>query len=305
MPELRDELNTIEGAISAATPGLSHRFFGVGLMREGLMRRRSQLLEEIAGVLDLAITRDEYAGTGAELGLVASVLAALQDALASIAQVVAGAPTARGLIPASIKSEVELRLAAAAPGSLNLRLIPASPSQPPLFPDQRESLLDLSVNRLVSLLSVADQDRDALLTNVAELGPRVAAHIQLLTGALTDHAATASIAWRSDVLERSVVIDAAGARELREVLRSVQASSRDVVYTGRLVGGSLVRRTFELELELDPSEATVIAGRVDDDALDDLEEHFGEHVTATVVIRESRLPSGETKETHLLRRLSV
>ena len=224
------------------------------------------------------------------------MLASLQDSLASIAQVMAGKPTARGLIPAAIKESVELRVAIARPGSLSLQLVPAAPIQEPLFEDGDESLLDLSVGRLLSLLGHADGDRSVLLADIADLGPRVTAHVQTLSNLLAENQANASLRWRSQALEKSAVLDMRGATELRRVLREVEETTRDLVYTGRLVGGSLVRRTFELELELEPPETTVIGGRVAEGALADLEELFGQHVTAVIVVRESRLRSGETRD---------
>ena len=62
---------------------------------------------------------------------------------------------------------------------------------------------------------------------------------------------------------------------------------------------------FELELDVEHGEPTVVGGRVgDEDVYPDLQRLFGQMVAAGVELRESRLPSGETKETHTLKSLS-
>jgi hypothetical protein len=75
-------------------------------------------------------------------------------------------------------------------------------------------------------------------------------------------------------------------------------TERSLVVSGRLVGGSLVRRTFEIELE----DGTVLAGRADETVLSTLEELFGHECTAHLIATEAVLASGETKDAyHLLR----
>lgn len=304
MADVPKDLQRIESTLAAIDPGQSERYFGVELMRQSLQRRRDQLVTEAYGSLELRLTRDERAGTGAELSLLSGVLGSLQESVASIGQVIAGQATKRGLIPGAIKEEVQLRVLAAQPGSLNLQLVPAAPTQEPLFEDGERSLLELSMERLLSLLSHEDEDQD-LLQEVADLGPRVTTHVYDLAKVLAEADATASFRWHSRNLDRAAHLNTSDALQLREVLREVETASRELVFTGRLVGGSLVRGTFELELDDAGSEKTVIAGRVDEAALDDLERLFGNWVTAQVDVRESRLRSGETRESHLLRQLAT
>lgn len=304
MPDPVEDLRAIEGALGAFEPAIAEAHFGVRLMQQSLEQRREEVVAEMAGRLDLGLTQDERFGTGAELPLVAGVLGALQDTLASIAQVIAGEPTARGLIPAAIKESVQLRIAAATPGSLNMRLVPATPMQEPLFEDGRESLMELSIDRLLGLFTeTVEEDRESLLQDIADLGPRVTAHVQTLSNWLAEGHANARLSWRSRSLDRATRLDTRGANRLRDILRTVADETRELTYTGRLVGGSLVRRTFELQLE--PDESTVIAGRVSEESLPAMEAiAFGQEVTAVVIVRQSRLPSGETKESHLLRTLA-
>jgi len=303
MTEPSEDLQQIEEALTSFGVG-AEESLGVRMMRRSLERIRTRTITETYGELELALARHGSLGNGAELPLVAGVLASLQESVASIAQLLAGKPTARGLIPGAIRQSVELSIGATAPGSLRLQLVPSAPSkQQPLFDDGDESLLELSVERLLALLEKARGDRDELLQDIADLGPRVTTHVETLSRWLSDGEASATLEWRSPHLTRSASIDTRGAAGLGSTLQEVSEETRALILTGRLAGGSLIRRTFELELE--PPESTVIAGRVAEEALEDLEELFGQEVTAGVDVRQATLPSGETKETHLLTALSA
>jgi hypothetical protein len=296
-----DDLRRVEAALAAIPQSQADQYFGVQMMRQSLGRRRDQVVADLYGRLDFGITREGH--SGGELSLVGGVLTSFQESLASVAQVLAGQATARGLIPAAIKEGVSLRLLAAQPGSLNMQLVPASRSQEPLFEDGEQSLLEHSMDRLLGLLDGAEGNATDLLQSVADLGPRVTTHVNALAKWLADAEATASMDWRSRSLTRSTRIDTPAARHLRAVLEEVEMQTRDRVFTGRIVGGSLVRGTFELELD-DDAEKTVVGGRVHEDALPDLERFFGHGVTALIEVREAQLHSGETRETHLLKTLS-
>jgi hypothetical protein len=57
-------------------------------------------------------------------------------------------------------------------------------------------------------------------------------------------------------------------------------------------------------LQLEGDDASLIAGKVVEGALDDLEQLFGRTCTARIQVRDARLPSGETREAHTLMYLS-
>lgn len=299
MPESAEELRRLDDALAAFGED-AEKHFGVRLMRASLERQRDDVLATAAGELSLQLRRAE--GTGAEVSLVAGILNSLQESIASIAQGLAGPPTARGLIPGAIKESVQLRIANANPGSLNMRLVPTQVEQEPLFEDEDRSLLDLSVDRLFGLLGKAEGEPSELLADVAEVGPRASLHIQALSHWLAEFEASASLAWRSPFARTQVRVEARGARHLDERLREVEEEVREVVFTGRLVGGNLVRKTFELEI--DPAEGTVIGGRAAEETLADVERLFGQPCTAILQVQEARLPSGETRESHLLKQLN-
>lgn len=313
--DFEKELSDLETALAAAPEGMAGEYFGVQLMRDSLIRRREIIASEAAGVLDLVLSGDDPRTTGDEISLVARVLDALQESLASIGQVLAGEPTSRGLIPSAIKDLVSLRIAVAAPGSLQLKLVPAHPEahvsqvQPSLLEDEDEDddeeeapLLDRSVDRLIGLLAHTPEETEELLQDLAHVGPRATSHIQDLTKTLNEAGANVSLEWHSAHRQRATTFSRSASQALAETLDAVKEESRQVVATGRLVGGSLVHRTFELEPA--GEEQSLIAGRVAEDALPSLELLFGQTCTAHMEVREARLPSGETREAHFLTGLS-
>jgi len=317
-PRHRDELRDLDSALAEASEVRASADFGISLMRDSLLRRREEVFADAAGVLDLALRGAAPGTTGAEISLVGKVLDSFQESLASVAQVLAGEPTSRGLIPGAIKGLVQLRVAGATSGSLQLRLVPANlptedsaPDQPMLLEsgadqeaDQEEApLLDRSMERLIGLLSYGDADRDELLQDIADVGPRTTSHLQALSKAVGEAGANASLTWRSAGSERSAIFTRQSAERLARTLEEVVEESREVVFTGRLVGGSLVHRTFELEP--DAEGASLVAGKVTEQVLPELARmQFGQPCTAHIEVREARLPSGETREAHLLTHLT-
>ena len=313
------ELQDLDAAMAASPSALASEHFGVSLMQESLGRRRELLVAEASGALDLVLSGDDPSTTGDEISLVARVLDALQESLASIAQVLAGEHTSRGLIPGSIKDLVALRIAAMAPGSLQLKLVPLHPEvadmtepQASLLEDARASsdeedgedlpLLDQSIDHLLGLLSTQPDESGDLLHNLAYVGPRATSHLHDLTKALNEGGANLSFAWRSCHGQREAEFTRAASQVLANTLEEVTEASREVVVTGRIVGGSLVHRTFELEPV--GEEQGLIAGKVSEEALANLERLFGETCTAHMEVREARLSSGETREAHFLTALA-
>jgi hypothetical protein len=296
-----DDLRRLDDALAAFAEDTTD-LPGVQLMRSSLERRRGEILAAMVDQeLDISLARPVRRGTGGELKLVAAVLASLQDSLSSIAQTLTGRPTARGLIPGAIVESVELRVMAASAGSLNLSLLPAFPeTQVPLFEDGPESTLDLSVGRLVEVLEHAGAAPAEVLQSLSDLGPRATTHIQALAKTLADASADLTLMWRSPRRSATVAMESVAAAQLRQVIDAVEEEQRTVVFTGRLVGGSLIRATFELELD----DGSVVRGPADQEVLHEVEELFGQECAATILIRELRLHTGETKEVHRLTHLT-
>jgi len=306
----KDELAALERALDAFDAAATEEYFGARLMRGGLERRHAQLLARrledaprSATNLDLSLRPASNGEAGAELSLVSSVLNALQETVQAIAQSVKDRPTSRGVVPVEIQDAVRLRVAFALPGSLDLRIVPAEPTrQQPLFEDGEETLLELSMDSLISLLNVgAKGDTEQLLQQVAAVGPRATTHLDTLTTALAKADAGLSLRWRSRGRATEARMASAQASQVNGLLKRVTVEARDRVVSGRLVGGSLVRRVFELELE----DGSVLSGKVEERALGALAELFGRDCVAEVQISETSLPSGETRETFLLKALTA
>jgi hypothetical protein len=312
MDRSRQELRELDAAIGGLRDEPDAPF-GVKIMRDGLVRKRQMVMAQAAGEFELVLSGEEAGVVGDEISLVGRVLNSLQESIASIAQVLEGEPTSRGLIPGATKESVSLKLLTTAPGSLKMTLVPAHPeldspeaTQMRLEGDDENEeeaapLVDRSVDRLLGLLSYEPGDTD-LLQDLADVGPRTVTHLEELTRALDEGGAGASFGWRSCYVSRSLVFSRPASKALRQKLKEVDEDSREIVVTGRLVGGSLVHRRFELE----PSNEHqgLIAGVVADSALPSIELLFGKNCTATLDVNEARLPSGETRESHFLKSLS-
>jgi hypothetical protein len=286
-------------------------FFGARLMRRSVERERNELLlrrfsgeRQYGEILDLELVQSTSDGNGhgAEASLLADILGELQEAILAIAQSLRERPTSRGPVTADIRDAVKLSVEFALPGSLRLRLVPSEPVVPSLFSpaEDGESLLSQSLESLLSTLTSAKAgEREELLQQLASLGPRTAGHLSALSSSLDRANASMGLGWRSRQARRTVTFTRTDAHRLGSLLRSMESTERAHVVQGRLVGGSLVRRTFELELEDD----SLMSGRVDEDVLPMLEELFGNTCTAHVLVTETTLASGETKDAYRLQRL--
>jgi len=299
-----DELGLVEDLLAAFDSAGAASFVGGRLMQAGLERRRVALLQhyllsaDVAAMESLDLGLEPVGGErGAELTLVGGVLGSLQEAITAIAQSVRDRPTSRGLVPSEIQMLVRMKVAFALPGSLTLRLIPDK-RQAELPVDEHGTLLDQSIDKLMSILSVEDTDRESALELIGFAGPRAASHLAALAALVQRSGASLSLRWRSGSNVNRTRFRPRDAMRLSGLLKEVDQQERERVYRGRLVGGSLVRATFELEID----DESVISGRVAVDVLDLLSDYFGQECTATVQIREARLSSGETKEhIHLTR----
>lgn len=296
-----NDLGRVEDLLAAFDAAGGTEFVGGRLMMAGLERRRVELVQRSLLGADVRTSESldvglepAAGGPGAELGLISGVLSSLQESVTAIAQALRDRPTTRGVVPGDIQSLVRMRVAFALPGSLTLRVVPvAKPEQLDMSQtDDEGSLLHQSVDVLVGILNGVVDDEEARLQAIAFVGPRASGHISSLATSLERSGASLSLRWRSGGRITRASCTANEATRLNAVLKAVVEEERDRVYRGRLVGSSLIRETFELELE----DESVISGKVREGALDLLETFFGRDCTATVHIRETRLPSGETKE---------
>jgi PadR family transcriptional regulator PadR len=273
---------------------------GVRLTKESLERRRSILIDEAlshreiaAERLDVIVRGAAATGRGVDLTFFAGLLAEIQATVASLAQAATRGATARGVIPIEIQDLTRLRLTMALPGSLAVRLVPAKKVSPQvdLF-GETPAVIDQSIRRLLSILDQAVQDPVSLVDSLAEIGARTSKHLRGLTQLLIEGDADLSLTWAAPDVHEEVTLPRSSAFSLNAILHAVEESETSIVVEGRIVGGSLVRRRFELEL---PDE-TILSGQVAEEALVLLERYFGKECTATLVVRQAALKSGEVRE---------
>jgi hypothetical protein len=306
--EPQRQLSRLEDLLSSLDAAGSEEYVGGRLMRAGLEHMRTRLVQQqiVAAHSDFTTSLDlglepAVQAEGAELTLVGAILNEIQESIAALAQSIRDRPTARGVVPEDIQSLVRMRVAFALPGSLSLRIVPVPAIEPMRLTDDRDqpSLLHQSIEALFGLLGGDHGNPDGFLDGLAAAGPRAMSHLATLTGTLEKSGASLGLRWRHQGSRAAVDVTAADAQRLGELLKQVVEEERERLYRGRLVGGSLVRGTFELEL----NDETIISGRVPDDLLGSVEELFGQDCVAEVLIREARLPSGETREAVSLQRL--
>jgi hypothetical protein len=310
------ELRELDRLLAEAAQANAGSFIGGQMMVAGMEQRREDLISThlresyvpAAEQMDIGLTRSDD-GTGAELSFVGGVLVSLQSSITAFAQQIDSTGTSRGLVPAAIQNQVAMQIAVGLPGSLNLRLVPVEqPTGPePLFPNDEPSLLEESISKLAEALDASGSSVPEMLDAIGEAGPRATSHLLHLSKLVAESHATLELNWRSPRgLKRSVFSDSA-ARALKSVIEDVRSETNDRVYTGRIVGGSLVRKTFELELE-DVDESgepdSVLGGKVTDEVMEIFETYFGKNCTATIAVKESSLPSGEVKQHYTLKDLT-
>ncbi len=309
---VHDELAALDDLLAAYHAAPVEEYAGGRIMRAGLQRRRAAVIERLLVAapvdaresLDLAVLPDnDEAGRGTDVSVLAGLLGELQETVSALAQSIKDRPTSRGVVPGEIQEAVRLQVAFAVPGSLTVHLVPASPEhQQPLLEDAIETLLHLSVDALIGLLEAgSDEGRvEEFVQRLSDAGPRASLHLEKLSTLLVNHQTKTTIRWRSSTVTRRLAFDPRHAAQVATVLKAAREEERERVLRGRLVGGSLVRGSFEFELP----DGTVLSGKALEVAMASFEALFGSECTATVSVRETSLASGETREAFLLTQLA-
>jgi hypothetical protein len=307
------ELEELDALIAESSTPETSGYFGAHLTLDSLVRRRADLLGlmlaqglDATERLDLVLQASASSAAGADVGFVARLLSELQESISAIAQALTRGATRRGVVPIEIQELVRLRLATALPGSLALRMVPSIPSsaarQLELTGEGGEapSLLELATTRLIETVSSASDANHELLGLVAELGPRASLHLRELARIIATGATDVSFGWASELGTAHAALTRDTAIRLHTFLEGVEESITEVTVAGRLVGGSLVRRRFEIEL---PDE-TILSGSAGDEALAAVERYFGQACVATLQVRHTDVRGGETREAYTLLHLS-
>jgi hypothetical protein len=284
-----DELAEVTRLLAEFNDGSAEEYFGVELMRVSLERRRSNLLDELlthdvvaTERLDVELDHGSAGPVGADLRGLSALLGEVQESVAAIATgIVRGRRRVR--ISPLARELASLRLSMALPGSLTLRLVPADAGLAAPRVDvfgEHPSVVEESIAGLLHFVArAASNDPESALELLAELGASSALHLRTLTRVVAEIGTAAEFRWRSPRGDIRAKVTPEAAQMIYEYLGSVSQEETEVVHSGRLVGGSLVRRRFELELD----DGRVLAGTVEDEALLGVEKFFGQVCTATIV----------------------
>jgi len=288
--ELRELRQRFDSAPGADTPS-------IGLMRRALDEQIREALITEHGMLDVVLEGLPVTDNSIDVQFLASFLGALQYAVTSVGQAVAGEPTRRGMIPGDIRRATALSLAATFTGSFGLHVIAAAPEQQTETFDE-PTVLERSMSSMVEVLSVAGGgDAEGVHRLAAALGPRAFSGLQSFVQLLANGEVTASLEWRSPSYRLSTSLTPNELSRARDSMATTDVTTTETIVIGRLVGASLVRGRFELET----TGGVVFAGAVDPGVLDRIQPFFGEECQATLRVTTVRsLAEGSVSENYVL-----
>lgn len=219
MADRSDELQKIADSIASFDPGRAERYTGVWLMQQSMERRLAQVVSDVHGHLDLALTRDARMGNGGELPFLPGVLVSLQETLGAIAQRLATAPGAPEIDQITIAPAVQMSMARLEPEPVRVVLVPSAAVQSPFSDTEERTLLELSIDRLVGLIDPRQSPTQDFLADIEDLGEDVSGRFQALARWFAEGKADVTLDWSSRALRRHAVLTSYDATELGTALR--------------------------------------------------------------------------------------
>lgn len=183
---------------------------------------------------------------------------AWQRAVSSVGAATVGFKGLRGRLPQSILQGTELAFVSHAPGSVVIEITPTSPPLAEVEPhgnpvltglESDRPLADRAASRLIAVLSSQDSGEDALVEELADLGPRVGSAVRALAQAVGTAECELTASW--DEPERPtcrVAVNPQRARRIMDVVtgRHLDAEHQTVVGTIRTVSDV---RNWDIETE--------------------------------------------------------
>lgn len=265
---------------------------GLEVMFQSLKKREQEIVAQLDEVpapeLALTIEGSSVQGHSILVDQLARLLASLQGTLSAIGQSLTDRVTIKGQVPAHIREATALRLIGTVEGSFGVRL------RGPILPPVQESLFleqvgattvfDSSLEVVLDVVEavVRDEPEDTVRELLVPLGIRAVHRFAELADVINVSTVdVATFLWRGPEQEepRRIRLSRQSAEKLEETLTRAEESQRDIPFTGRLVGASLVRDRFELQLDDDE----VISGTVERSLVARLKEFFD--ATCTVTLR--------------------
>lgn len=284
---IRADLERLEGTLEAMDQAQGSP--AVALMRRGLEEIRDDLRTDLedARRARLDVLLDGAAVTDHEVRIdaLAKLLRSLQETVSSVAQALTGKATSRAAIPAPLREQTSLHLAAVYPGSFGAILRGPSPDAGDQtlfdFVDEVPTLLDIAVDRMLTIIDLAngtDVNDDPIIEAVLPLGSRAFKHLTDLSSAIVDERMTAALSWRSPATQpRDVSLTLAAARRLDDVLGRNKMTEREAVLEGRLGTVSDIRNRVELQTDA----GDIVAAKVIEEIVPQLATYYTRRVRAT------------------------
>ncbi|MFE6287827.1 hypothetical protein [Streptomyces sp. NPDC057877] len=213
-----------------------------------------------------------------------------------------------GPLPQAVRKATRLYAAATFPSSYGMVLeeAPVGADELPL-PDvaTKESLLDRAMGQILDITDRAEAGPgavDAVIETALPLGGRVFSRLADLTDVLADSGADIRLTWSSPYGGvRASRLGARGAQQCRDALRAVQPEEQQQQMVGRLVGGSMLRRTVEIET----ADRGVITARVDHEVTSLLSAYANRRITADVLVSTARSPHGREHHSYVVLQLAL
>ncbi|MDG9722394.1 hypothetical protein [Streptomyces sp. DH41] len=213
-----------------------------------------------------------------------------------------------GPLPQAVRKATRLYAAATFPSSYGMVLEEAPTDEDELpLPEvaSTESLLDRAMGTVLDITDRAEAGPgaiDAVIETALPLGGRVFNRLADLTEVLADSGTDVSLTWSSPYNGvRASRLGSRNAQRCRDALRAAQPEEHSERLAGRLVGGSVLRGTVEIET----ADRGVITARVDHEVTSLLSAYANRRITAEVLVSTVRSPHGGEHHSYVVLNLAL
>lgn len=212
-----------------------------------------------------------------------------QELSNAVAQGLTDSNSGSGTLPKSLIEDNRLMLAQTFAGSFGARF-QLAPHAPHLFADMDEYKFNATPLEIVTSLLDGSLANEAVIQQLSH--PRVKAHYSQLVNLLASTKNTLN--FRTRLMPYGVQMTSAQASERAIWIDSLRTTTDYITLEGKLTGGSIHRKRFELTL----ASGQVLEGRVVEGAIRQLEKfHFGDTVEASIevtIVKHEEITSEKT-----------
>ncbi|MFD4348584.1 hypothetical protein ACFWQ6_27565 [Streptomyces coelicoflavus] len=213
-----------------------------------------------------------------------------------------------GPLPQAVRRATRLYAAATFPSSYGM-VLEETPTDDDALPlpevASTESLLDRAMGTVLDITDRAEAGPgaiDAVIEAALPLGGRVFNRLADLTEVLADSGTDVSLTWSSPYSGvRASRLGSRNAQRCRDALRAAQPEERSERLAGRLVGGSMLRGTVEIET----ADRGVITARVDHEVTSLLSAYANRRITAELLVSTVRSPHGREHHSYVVLNLAL